>query len=84
MSYYEIETDRLLLRQWRDGDWIGLHRTYGDPEVMAWIGSVPGMFAVEERSSGDIIGRVGVMRHPDWPLDGPRIGVGRRTPDRAP
>ena len=25
---YEIETERLLLRQWRDGDWVGLRRSY--------------------------------------------------------
>jgi len=87
---YEIETERLLLRQWRDGDWHGLHRTYGDPEVMAWIGSAAvdvaataaavgrmsmhwrllgyGMFALEERSTGELVGRVGLMLHPDWPV----------------
>jgi RimJ/RimL family protein N-acetyltransferase len=95
---YEIETERLLLRQWRDGDWQGLHRTYGDPEVMSWIGAPAGdlastaaavgrmsmhwrllgygMFAVEERTSGEIVGRVGLMLHPDWPLDGPKVEVG--------
>jgi RimJ/RimL family protein N-acetyltransferase len=39
MALYEVETERLLLRQWRDGDWHGLHRTYGDAEVMGWIGA---------------------------------------------
>jgi RimJ/RimL family protein N-acetyltransferase len=95
---YEIETERLLLRPWREGDWTGLHRTYGDPEVMSWIGSPAmgientafavgrmsmhwrilgyGMFALEERSTGELIGRVGLMLHPDWPLEGPRIEVG--------
>src|SRR5438128_942426 len=95
---YEIETERLVLRQWREGDWVGLHRTYGDPEVMSWIGAAPadlastaaavgrmsmhwlllgyGMFAVEERTSGEIVGRVGLMQHPDWPLAGPKIEVG--------
>ena len=98
MALYEIETERLLLRQWRDGDWHGLHRTYCDQEVMGWIGAsaadLPataaavgrmsmhwrllgyGMFAVEERSSGEIIGRVGLMLHPDWPVDGPKVEVG--------
>ena len=95
---YEIDTERLLLRQWRDGDWHGLHRTYGDPQVMGWIGSAAldvaataaavgrmsmhwrllgyGMFGLEERSSGELIGRVGLMLHPDWPLDGPKVEVG--------
>jgi RimJ/RimL family protein N-acetyltransferase len=98
MPLYEIETDRLLLRQWRDGDWIGLRRTYGDAEVMEWIGATAsdlastaaavgrmsmhwrllryGMFAVEERSSAEIVGRVGLMQHPDWPIDGPKVEVG--------
>src|SRR4051812_9666555 len=38
-DHYEIETERLLLRQWRDGDWHDLHRTYSDQEVMSWIGT---------------------------------------------
>jgi RimJ/RimL family protein N-acetyltransferase len=97
MPLYEIETERLLLRPWRDGDWHGLHRTYGDSEVMGWIASpasdLPstaaavgrmsmhwrllgyGMFAVEERT-GELIGRVGLMLHPDWPLPGPKVEVG--------
>ena len=89
VTLYEIETERLLLRQWREGDWVGLHRAYGDSEVMSWIGAGPadlaataaavgrmsmhwlllgyGMFAVEQRTSGEIVGRVGLMQHPDWP-----------------
>ena len=98
MALFEIETDRLVLRQWRVGDWVGLHRTYGDPEVMAWIGGVAndltataaavgrmsmhwrllgyGMFAVVERSTGELVGRVGLMLHPDWPIAGPKVEVG--------
>ena len=98
MALYEIETERLLLRPWRDGDWHGLHRTYGDPEVMGWIGASAadlaataaavgrmsmhwrllgyGMFAVEERTSGELVGRVGLTLHPDWPLEGPKVEVG--------
>ena len=51
---YEIETERLLLRQWRDGDWRGLHRTYGDPEVMGWIGAAAGDLA----STAAAVGRM--------------------------
>jgi RimJ/RimL family protein N-acetyltransferase len=98
MALYEIQTERLLLRQWRDGDWHGLHRTYGDSEVMNWIGSAAldiastaaavgrmsmhwrilgyGMFALEDRSSQEIVGRVGLIFHPDWPLEGPKVEVG--------
>ena len=98
MALYEIETERLLLRPWRDGDWHGLHRTYGDAEVMDWIGAAAadlavtaaavgrmsmhwqllgyGMFAVEDRTNRELLGRVGLMLHPDWPLDGPKVEVG--------
>jgi RimJ/RimL family protein N-acetyltransferase len=98
MALYEIETERLLLRQWREGDWHGLHRTYGDSEVMSWIGSAAldlastaaavgrmsmhwrilgyGMFAMESRATHEIVGRVGLMFHPDWPLEGPKVEVG--------
>ncbi len=98
MAVYEIETERLLLRPLHDGDWHGLQRTYGDPEVMTWIGTAAhdlastaaavgrmsmhwrllgyGMFAVQERASGEMVGRVGLMLHPDWPLDGPKVEVG--------
>ncbi len=98
MPLYEIETERLLLRPWREGDWVGLHRTYGDEDVMRWLGSPAvdvattafavgrmamhwtlqgyGMFALELRSSGELVGRVGLMFHPDWPLDGPKVEVG--------
>ena len=98
MALFEIQTERLLLRQWRDGDWNGLHRTYSDPEVMRWVGGPSpdvaftaaavgrmsmhwrllgyGMFAVEERSGGGLVGRIGLLLHPDWPLEGPKVEVG--------
>jgi RimJ/RimL family protein N-acetyltransferase len=98
MALYEIETERLLMRQWREGDWTALHRTYGDDEVMRWLGSGSvdlettafvvgrmamhwhllgyGMFAVQEKAGGDLVGRVGLMFHPMWPLAGPKIEVG--------
>jgi RimJ/RimL family protein N-acetyltransferase len=34
-----IETDRLVLRRWRDGDAGPLSAINADPEVMRWIGS---------------------------------------------
>ncbi|MDP9243600.1 MAG: GNAT family N-acetyltransferase [Chloroflexota bacterium] len=33
-----LETERLILRPFDLGDWAGLHRAYGDPEVMRWHG----------------------------------------------
>jgi len=85
----QLETERLLLRPFDLGDWVGLQRAYGDPEVMRWHGlpdSLPveetafavgrmaghftargyGMFAIVERASGEIVGRVGLMVHDDW------------------
>ncbi len=94
-----IETDRLLLREWREGDWVGLHRAYGDPEVMRWLGTGAvadvettafgvgrmhahwqqlgyGLFATELKETGELIGRIGLMRHPDWPVDEHKVEVG--------
>jgi RimJ/RimL family protein N-acetyltransferase len=85
----QLETERLLLRPFDLGDWVGLQRAYGDPEVMRWHGlpdPLPveetafavgrmaghftargyGMFAIVERASGEIVGRVGLMVHDDW------------------
>jgi RimJ/RimL family protein N-acetyltransferase len=97
MALFEIEKERLLMRQWREGDWTALHRTYGDEEVMRWLGSRSvdlqttafvvgrmamhwrllgyGMFAVQEKAGDELVGRVGLMLHPTWPLE-PKIEVG--------
>lgn len=94
-----IETDRLLLREWREGDWVGLHRAYGDLEVMRWLGAGSaadlettafsvgrmhahwqqlgyGLFAAELKETGELIGRIGLMRHPTWPVDDHKVEVG--------
>lgn len=95
----EVETERLILRMWNDDDVDALFRSYGDPEVMKWIGSGEpvtkevtadaidrmrrhweehgyGMWAVVEKSSGDLIGRIGLMYHKDWPVGDHKIEVG--------
>ena len=94
----ELETERLLLRQWRVGDWDALHRAYGDPEVMRWHGrpdalTLPetayavgrmsaqwdergyGMWAVEERGGGELMGRIGLLYHPDSPGGEDRVEI---------
>ena len=88
----EIETDRLLLRRWREEDLGAYARICADAEVMRYLmggGGSPitreqseeqfesfvrhweergfGLWAVEERASGNFIGRIGLMRHDDWP-----------------
>lgn len=88
----KIETERLLLRAWRDDDVPAYARMLADAEVMRhmfpprpltraeaafdlhrlrehWLEHGFGHWAVEERATGRLIGRTGVKRHPDWPLD---------------
>jgi RimJ/RimL family protein N-acetyltransferase len=43
---------------------------------MHWTLQGYGMFALEERSGGELIGRVGLMFHAEWPFDGPKVEVG--------
>ncbi len=38
MAEFRLETDRLLLRDWRDDDFEALHALCTDPQVMATIG----------------------------------------------
>ena len=94
----ELETPRLVLRQWRQGDWNALHRAYGDPEVMRWHGRPEaltleetayavgrmsmhweargfGMWAVEEREGGELVGRIGLLYHADSPAGDDRVEV---------
>ena len=95
----EIETDRLLLRRWREGDLDAYARICADLEVMRYLPATLsreesaeqitwferhweergfGLWAVEERASGEFIGFVGLMRHDDWPEGEHRTEVGWR------
>ena len=95
----EIETERLLLRQWREGDLEAYARICADSEVMRYLPATLsreesveqmagfvrhweehgfGLWAVEERASGEFIGFVGLMRHDDWPEEEHRTEVGWR------
>ncbi len=99
----EIETDRLLLRRWRDEDLGSYARICADPEVMRhlpatlsreesaeqmawfvrhWEERGFGLWAVEERASGEFIGFVGLVHHDDWPEGEHKTEVGWRL-DRA-
>ena len=40
MSGFRLETDRLVLRSWREDDAIAFHAINSDPEVMATLGPV--------------------------------------------
>ncbi|MDG3006200.1 GNAT family N-acetyltransferase [Paludisphaera mucosa] len=84
-----LETERLILRQFRDSDLDAYAEMAADPEVMRYLGAGPmgrseawrnmamilghwrlrgfGMWAVEERDTGEMVGRVGCWRPEGWP-----------------
>jgi RimJ/RimL family protein N-acetyltransferase len=95
----EIETDRLLLRRWREGDLDAYARICADPEVMRYLPATLsreesaeqiawferhweewgfGLWAVEERASGEFIGFIGLVYHDGWPEGEHKTEVGWR------
>lgn len=85
-----LETERLVLRMFRESDTDAYAEMVGDPEVMRFLGGgqpVPraeawrnmamvlghwqlrgyGMWAVEEKATGELAGRVGCWRPEGWP-----------------
>ena len=84
----EIETERLLLRQFRQDDIDAYAAMLSDEETMRYIGGTGdrmdawtrmaaalghwqlrgyGLFAVEEKTSGRFIGRIGAYNPAGWP-----------------
>lgn len=85
----QLESDRLLLRQFVGSDWQDLHKYYSDEVATkftfgraltegdtwrAMCGMIGhwqvrgyGPYAVEEKSSGSVIGTVGFWYPNDWP-----------------
>jgi RimJ/RimL family protein N-acetyltransferase len=84
-----LDTERLVLRMFRDSDTDAYAEMVADPEVMRFLGGKPmtreeawrsmamvvghwhlrgyGFWAVEERASGALVGRVGCWRPEGWP-----------------
>jgi RimJ/RimL family protein N-acetyltransferase len=84
-----LETERLVLRMFRDSDTDAYAEMMADPQVVRFLGGKPlsrmeawrsmamivghwqlrgyGMWAVEERASGEMVGRVGCWRPEGWP-----------------
>lgn len=85
-----LETDRLLLRMFRDDDYESYARICADPEVMRYLAQgTPytrheswrhlaflighwqlrgfGHWAVEEKESGRLVGRIGFLEPEGWP-----------------
>lgn len=89
MNPIQLETDRLLLRQWRAEDFEPYSEICADPDVMRYLGAKTlsraecwrhmaflighwellgyGHFAVEEKSTGHFIGRIGFLNPEGWP-----------------
>jgi RimJ/RimL family protein N-acetyltransferase len=89
MDEVRLETERLILRMFREDDFESYAKFCADPEVMRYIGGQPytrleawrhmaylvghwhlrgyGHWAVEEKASGDFIGRIGFLNPQGWP-----------------
>lgn len=102
MNEVRLETERLLLRWFREDDFDDLYEISGDAEVMQFLGDgkpvTPletwrqmaswmghwyfrgyGGWAVEEKTTGKVIGRIGFSHPKTWP--GFELGwaLGRRS-----
>jgi RimJ/RimL family protein N-acetyltransferase len=88
-SIERVETERLILRMFRDTDFEAYAEMCGDKEVMKYLGGPTmtrmeawrslatvighwqlrgfGLWAVEEREHGVVVGRVGCWRPEGWP-----------------
>jgi len=85
-----LETERLRLRQFREGDLDAYARITADPQTMRYLahgepfdrdeasrslGFIDahwrirgfGLWAVEEKASGALVGRIGLLRPDGWP-----------------
>ena len=83
-----LQTERLILREWRADDFEAVAQFYADAEVMKFLGGVMerpdawralagsighwglrgyGTWAVERKSDGALVGRVGLIHPEGWP-----------------
>jgi len=90
MNEVRLETERLILRWFRETDLADLFKMTSDPEVMRFLGDGRpcdemftwrqmatymghwyyrgfGVWAVEDKSSGRVVGRIGFMDPFGWP-----------------
>lgn len=90
MKEITLETQRLLMRWFREGDFAQFKRVCQDPEVMRFLGDGRpmtdlevwrqmatfmghwyfrgyGIWAVEEKQTGKLVGRIGFMNPAGWP-----------------
>ena len=84
-----LESQRLLLRMWRNDDFATYEKMCADPEIMKYLGGRTferyeawrhmaflvghwqlrgyGHWAVEEKASGNFVGRIGFLYPEGWP-----------------
>ena len=89
MNEVTLETERLLLRWFREDDFPAFFAMASDPEVMRFLSGQPqteneawrsmaaymghwyfrgyGVWAVEEKETGKLVGRIGFMNPAGWP-----------------
>lgn len=89
MNIPVLETDRLVLREWRPADFEAYASMCANEEVMRFLGGKAfnrleawrhlaflvghwellgfGHWAVEEKSTGELAGRIGFLNPADWP-----------------
>jgi RimJ/RimL family protein N-acetyltransferase len=89
MNEVTLETERLIMRMWRDADFEEYAKLCADPEVMRFLGGKVfdrteawrqmasmighwylrgyGIWAVEEKDSGRLAGRIGCINPEGWP-----------------
>ena len=89
MNDVTLETDRLIMRMWRETDSEAYAELCADPEVMRYLGGKTfdrteawrhmasmighwylrgyGIWAVEEKASGRLVGRIGCINPEGWP-----------------
>jgi RimJ/RimL family protein N-acetyltransferase len=89
MNEVRLETERLVMRMWRESDFDEYAELCADPEVMRFLGGKAfdrteawrqmasmighwylrgyGIWAVEEKESGRLAGRIGCINPEGWP-----------------
>ena len=89
MNEVTLETERLIMRMWRESDFEPYAELCADPEVMRYLGGKVfdrteawrqmasmighwylrgyGIWAVEEKDSGRLAGRIGCINPEGWP-----------------
>jgi len=89
MTEAGLETERLILRRWREDDFEAYATLCADPEVMRYLGGKAfdrteawrhlammighwqlrgyGLWAVEEKATGQFAGRIGFLNPEGWP-----------------